>query len=68
MNRVDLIGVLRSHGYRIIRILDVKESYMKLWVDGAFVEIRVGKRQVFVRAWRPDPRLASIIWETLAFP
>jgi len=68
MNRVDLIDTLRSYGYRIIRILEVRDSYMKLWVDGAFVEVRIGKRQVFVRAWRPDPRLASIIWGILAFP
>jgi len=68
MNRLNLVEWLREHGYNDIRIVKIRKRYLKMWVDGKIVEVRVKGKLVLVRAYRVDPQLALVVWRFFAIP
>ena len=65
---MNLVQLLREHGYNDIRVAEIRRGYLKLVVDGEIVEVKLKKKLVLVKAYRVDPHLAKIVWKALAIP
>jgi len=65
---LDLVEYLREQGYSDIRIVEVKEKYLKMLVDGRIVEVKKKDNIVLVRAYLIDPRLGFAVWKFFATP